>query len=335
MSQVRARFWIQERRKHLLLHVQLTGVVLLVAGVPLALSQLLSLGWVWSLIVLVLAALVGAQVVAMRLLQSMRAVLSLTQAYTQRHFEQRLSVSPWDMLGPIACHLNEMAQDLSDSEHEQLRCARFQAELSRFLRPDLAARIAAGEHPLILNGQRRTISVVFVDLVDFTRFAEKAPPTHVVTLMQELVSMTTELVFRQWGVIDKSLGDCVMAIFGMPDAQDDHGAHALAAAEDIQRFTLANQPKWQRAYGIELRLSIGVATGEAIVGDLGSETRLEYGAVGDVVSIAARLAAMARPGQTLLTEQVAACVPKGFDLAPMGEHALFGHRAPVRVLELR
>lgn len=335
MSQARAADWSQGRRQHVLLHVQLAATLLGSAALPLVISLLLDLSWIPLFCLAAVSALLCAQFLARRLLHSMQALLSLTQLYTQRHFEERLHVSPWDALSPLAGSMHEMAQDLVDSEHEQLRAARYQSELSRFLRPELAAQIATGEQPLMLNGQRRTITVVFIDLVGFNNFSETAPPTQVVRLLQEIVAMTTDLVFRHCGVIDKSVGDCVMAVFGVPGLQDDHALRALAAAEDIQRFAAANVPKWQRAFGVDIKLSIGIATGEAVVGDLGSEARLEYTAVGNVVSVAARLAALARPGQTLLTEQVAAKAPQGFDFSPMGEQALLGRRAPMSVLELR
>lgn len=317
-----------------LLQIELFLALLVVGGVPLLLSSFLDTHLAWQLVILAIMSVVGSRLLVESTRRSADGLLALAQAYGQRHFAERLPRKKWDALGNLGSAMHDMAQQLAQTEHELLRHARVESELSRFLRPELAAQIAAGQRPLLLNGQRCTVSVVFIDLVDFTAFAETASPTHVVALLQEVDSLVAELIFRHCGILDKSVGDCIMAVFGAPGTQHDHAQRALFAAEDMQRFVRATAPKWQRAYGFDVRLAIGISTGEAIVGNLGSETRLEYTAVGDVVGVAARLAALARPGQILLTTEVAAHTLRGFDFNSLGEQALFGQRAPQAVLEL-
>jgi class 3 adenylate cyclase len=125
-----------------------------------------------------------------------------------------------------------------------------------------------------------------------------------------------------------------MAVFGAPQAQPDHAARAVAAAEDMQRFIEAQAPAWQQELGFEVHLAIGINSGEAVVGNLGSEARMEYTAIGDVVNVAARLEAMARPCQTLVTEPVARLAGGAFRFGPLGQAELRGKRQPVTVLEL-
>ena len=153
--------------------------------------------------------------------------------------------------------------------------------------------------------------------------------------LNELFTVLTEVVFRHGGTVDKFIGDCVMAIFGAPSTQADHAARALACAEDMHRFVEASAPAWKARFGVECRLGVGINAGEALVGNLGSETRMEYTAIGDVVNVAARLEGLARPGQTLCTAEVAAAVDDTFTLAPLGEHPLRGKRQAVQILELQ
>jgi class 3 adenylate cyclase len=172
-------------------------------------------------------------------------------------------------------------------------------------------------------------------VVSFTRFAEEAPPERVTAFLNELFTVLTEVIFRHGGTVDKFLGDSVMAIFGAPTAQQDHALRAVMAAEDMHRFVSASAPAWRDSYGIDVQLAVGINSGEAVVGNLGSESRMEYTAIGDVVNVAARLETVAHPGQTLLTDAVARrCAGQGFSFSTLGPHPLRGKSRSVEVLQL-
>jgi class 3 adenylate cyclase len=228
-----------------------------------------------------------------------------------------------------------MADELQRSDAELARRARAQADLSRFLPEAVAEAVASGFHHVALGGERREISVLFADVVAFTRFAEEAPPERVSAFLNELFTILTEVIFRHGGTVDKFLGDSVMAVFGAPTPQDDHAQRALLAAEDMHRFVSASAPAWRESYGIDVQLAIGVNSGEAVVGNLGSESRMEYTAIGDTVNVAARLESVARPGQTLLTEAVTRrCDGQGFSFTSLGQHPLRGKSRAVEVFQL-
>jgi class 3 adenylate cyclase len=227
-----------------------------------------------------------------------------------------------------------MATELAVSEKEIERRARIEHGLSRFLPEEVARSIASGHQSLALGGQRREVSVLFADVVAFTRFAESAQPEQVVALLNELFSVLAEVIFRHGGIVDKFIGDSVMAVFGAPSAQPDHVKRALATAESIHRFVEANAPAWRISYGIEVQMAIGINSGEALVGNLGSEKRMEYTAIGDVVNIAARLEGVAQPGQTLVTAEVTAAAGEEFSFHCLGEHPLRGKRKSVQIFEV-
>jgi adenylate cyclase len=261
-------------------------------------------------------------------------LVELVGRYQKRDFAARSTVRTGDEVQVLGEALGKMADDLAAGEQEIARRATVEANLSRYLPAAVAGAIAAGESSVALGGQRRQISVLFADVASFTTYAEKAPPERVVSLLNQLFSVLSEVVFRHGGTVDKFIGDCIMAIFGAPAAQDDHAARALATAEDMHRFVEANGPAWEAEFGVSVRLAIGVASGDALVGNLGSEARMDYTAIGDVVNVAARLEVVARAGQTLLTADTAAAAGKRFTFGSLGQHALRGRTQPVETLEL-
>jgi class 3 adenylate cyclase len=282
----------------------------------------------------VFAILLGS-FLALRTTRPIRSLVELTRDFAARKFEARSTVKTGDELEALGIAMEQMADSLATSEAEIARRAKTEATLSRYVPAELAQAIVEGRAKLELGGERREVTVLFADVVAFTTFAEDAPPERAVAFLNELFSTLTEVVFRHGGTVDKFLGDCVMAIFGAPSALPEHASKALAAAEDMHRFVEANAPAWKETYGIDVKLGIGVSTGVALVGNLGSASRMEYTAIGDVVNVAARLEGLARPGQTLVTSEVVDRAGDGFDVGAIGEHPLRGKRQPVRVFELR
>ena len=233
--------------------------------------------------------------------------------------------------------MESMADTLVASEREVGRLARVEHDLSRFLPAEVAQAVAQGRASLALGGDRRRVTVLFADVVAFTAFAEKAAPEQVVAFLNELFTVLTEVVFRHGGMVDKFIGDCVMAVWGAGSAPLDDEAQrraALEAAEDMHRFVEVSAPEWRERYGIDVALGIGVHTGEALLGNLGSEARMEYTAIGDVVNVAARLESLARGTQTLVTAEVAAGMSGAFSFSPLGPHPIRGKREPVEIFEV-
>ena len=282
-----------------------------------------------------LVALAVGTILARRTTRPIAALVRLTRAYAKRQFAERSSVHTGDELEELGESLTTMADDLSASEAEIERRAGVEAGLARYLPAELAKAVAAGTASLALGGRRVPISIVFADAASFTSFAERAQPEQVVALLNELFTVLSEVVFRHGGMVDKFMGDCIMAVFGArEDGGGNHIASALAAAEDMHRFVEASASRWKRDYDYDVRLGIGLATGEALVGNLGSTKRMEFTAVGDAVNVAARLETLARPGQTLVTADVAREAAGKFDFHSLGMHPLRGKARPVEVLEV-
>jgi class 3 adenylate cyclase len=220
-----------------------------------------------------------------------------------------------------------MADDLSRSEVEIRERTRIETNLRRYLPAEAATAAASGA--LDLGGARRSATVVFADVVAFTGFAERTSPEQAVAFLNELFTILSEIVFRHRGMVDKFIGDCIMAVFLDEGASE----RALAAAEDMHSFVASNLPRWREVYDFRVELGIGVATGEVLIGNLGSTTRMEYTVVGDAVNIAARLESLARARQTLTTRAVVEACPE-VTFASLGTHALRGKANAVEVFEV-
>lgn len=281
-----------------------------------------------------LASLALAYVLGKRLAAPIGPLVAQAEHLANRRFDRRVTIDSGDELAVLGHAMSRAAAELEESEARIEREIAIRHDLGRYLPGEVVERVVAREQDMGLGGQRRAVSVLFADVVGFTPLTEKLPPEDTVKLLNELFTLLTEIVFRHGGTLDKFMGDSVMAIFGAPSEQPDHAARALACAEDMLRFLDTGNAGWQERYGVRVELAIGVSTGECVVGNIGSERRMEYTAIGDVVNTAARLEAIARPNQILVSAPTAEAVGEDFELVDRGERELPGKRAPVRIFEV-
>lgn len=185
--------------------------------------------------------------------------------------------------------------------------------LNLYLDPDLAEVILKDpERYLRLGGESRRVTVMFADLRSFTAFTEQFPAEVVVETLNRVLDALTEEITRHQGILDKYIGDEVMALFGVPWESEDAPRRALQAAWAMQRRFKALQEEAPPGAPIAaLRgVGIGVHTGEAIVGNIGSQHIRDYTAVGVTVNLCARLQEMARSGEILLSQETLDAVPE-------------------------
>jgi class 3 adenylate cyclase len=287
-------------------------------------------GLLVAAIVALLAAIAGL-LAARGLTAPILAIVGQARLIAQRRWrEVSFKVDRSDEIGELERGLGEMARDLEKGEVE----AKLRGDLSRFMSKQLVDAIVKGEHPLALGGKRAAVSVIFADVVGFTPLAETRDAEQIVALLNELFSVLTEIVFRHGGTVDKFIGDAIMAVWGAPVAQEDHAARALGAAEDMMRFLETANEGWSEKYDVQIRLGIGVNSGEALVGNIGSDKRMEYTVIGDVVNVAARLEAIAQPNQVLVAEATRDLVGEAFALRKLGARKLTGRKTETGVYEL-
>ena len=288
----------------------------------------------WTIAAALLAALLGALFFARRLTAPIEKLVAFTKDLAARRFDRRVTIATSDELSVLGAALSDAASELERSEATIREQDAIRADLGRYLPGELVEQIIRREQSMELGGQRRPVTVLFADVVAFTPMSDRLPPEQVVAILNELFTLLTEAVFRQEGTVDKFVGDCVMALFGAPAPREDHAARAVATAQDMLRFLESANAGWKDRYGVEIQLAIGINTGDAVVGNVGSEKRMEYTAIGDVVNVAARLETIARPAQILISRAVRDAIGDEFDVLPVGEREVPGRAQPVELFEV-
>ena len=172
--------------------------------------------------------------------------------------------------------------------------------LGRYVSENVAAEALRDPFAVSLGGDRRHVSTLFADIRGYTTIAESHPPEETLDLLNRYLAVVNDAVEGYGGTVADLLGDGVFAFFGAPVEHDDDTERAVRAAlalqEAVMRLEIPTMP------GVRLQAGIGVATGEVIAGNIGSERRMHYAVVGDSVNVAARLQAVAGPGQILVDE---------------------------------
>jgi adenylate cyclase len=208
--------------------------------------------------------------------------------------------------------------------------------LKRFLSPNLADRIIAekGQGGFHLTSQKAQITVLFADIRGFTPLSENLAPMAVAQLLNTYFSEMCSIVFANGGTLDKFIGDCMMVLFNAPISVADHEIMAVKTAIEMRRRLLTVLPKWRAAGLPEFHVGIGIATGDTVVGSIGTENRMEYTAIGDTVNVASRLCGIAKADQILCTEAVCERVRDRFRTVMLGATQLKGRSAQVLVHEV-
>src|SRR3954466_69815 len=179
------------------------------------------------------------------------------------------------------------------------------ANYSRFLPEYVVKQMLENPESFKLGGVNQKITVLFADIRGFTRLSEHAPPERIVQLLNKYFSAMTDIIFAHGGTLDKYLGDGLMALFGAPTATEQDATNALDAAVAMQRRVIGINEELRAEGFQEIGVGIGLHTGEATVGYIGSERRSEYTAIGDTVNTASRLESNSKGRQILMSDAAA------------------------------
>src|SRR5688500_9109982 len=209
------------------------------------------------------------------------------------------------------------------------------ANYSRFLPEYVVKQLLENPDSFKLGGVNQTLTVLFADIRGFTRLSENAAPDRVVHLLNNYFTAMSDVVFAHGGTLDKYIGDGLMALFGAPTATPEDACNAVAASVAMQR-RMEDINTQLRADGLsEIAIGIGLHTGVATVGYIGSERRSEYTAIGDTVNLAARLEQNATPGQIILSDATArAAADAGCDVRPRPPITVKNREQPVPIYEV-
>ncbi len=223
--------------------------------------------------------------------------------------------------------INERRQAEKRSRREAATRERFQ----RLLSPGLAEMVVSGRLKVEKGGEKRTATVLFVDIRDFTAMSENTPATDVLQMLNEYYEVMVDIAFRYEGTVDKFIGDAMMVIWGAPVAHPDDPRRALQAALDMQTELLRFNQERKNANQRKIQIGVGINTGRLVAGYIGSSQTMSYSVIGDTVNTAARICSAAKPGQIIITEKTYQAVGPGFEVETLEPIKFKGKYKPVQV----
>lgn len=244
-----------------------------------------------------------------------------TNRVRQGDFDTPVEVKTRDELGTLASSFNQMTKDLALKE-------RYRAVLSQVTDREVASQLISGQ--IRLGGEIRTSSVIFCDIRGFTSLTENMPPAEVIAMLNEHMTALNRVVHKHHGVVDKFVGDLIMAIFGAPMSYGNDALNAARCAlEMLQVRAALNETSAHR-----IEMGIGVATGEMLAGCMGSADRLNYTVLGERVNLASRLCSRAGRMELLIDRNTCDALPPDALVEPTAPLELKGFSDPIPAYRL-
>ncbi len=288
------------------------NLLLLSGGVALGISVILGLGL--------------AVLLARWMAKPLAEVESALQAVGQGKLDTYLEVNGQDEFGKMAYTINKMVEGLRQREN-------LKKSLVSYVSSHVAESILTSGRVPELKGERRRITVLFSDVRNFTTLSEKLPPEQVVKFLNEYFSRMIDIIFENQGTLDKFIGDGIMAFFGAPLDDEQQEVHAIKAAIQMRKALSELQEKWRKENFLDIRVGIGIHTGPAIVGNIGSEGKMQYTAIGDTVNLSSRLESATKHFgvDILVSEDSFTAVKDQFKFSPLQPVQVKGREAAVMV----
>ena len=260
-----------------------------------------------------------------------RPISALTAGVTRvaaGDLSRALPVRSRDELGRLTRAFNQMLEGLR--QRDFIRSA-----FGRYVSPEVAQQLLESPEGLRFGGEKRMVTVLMSDLRGYTRFAEQGDPARVMDVLNEYLARMTDIIVQHGGTINEFIGDAVFAVFGAPLAHPGHAERAAACALGMQR-AMADLTRQHATDGWpRFEMGIGVNTGEAVVGNIGSEQRAKYAVVGSAVNIAARVEGATVGGQVFITATTYEAIRGLAEVsAPMAVEVK-GLSEPLQLYELR
>jgi adenylate cyclase len=239
--------------------------------------------------------IIAAFFMSKRISRPIHSLLFATEAISNGNYQYRIKDQRKDEIGSLITGFNRMAEGLEAK-------SKVENVFSRFVSEDVASEVLRNIDSVELGGKNVVGTVLFADIVGFTQISENMAPLDIASLLNEHFTYIARVSELCNGTIDKFMGDCAMVQFGVLKDDPDHRFHAIACAVMIKKLTEKLNVARMREGKPAVFFRVGINSGEMMAGNLGSENRMHYTVVGDVVNLASRLSEKAGGGQILITE---------------------------------
>jgi len=256
---------------------------------------------------------------------------------TSQESDRRFSNNDRSLLGAVADYAAVSLENTRLFRELEAAKEREKQEIRRifqtYVAPSVVEQVIANPSSLQLGGIRQEVTVLYADIRGFTSLAERVDPEKLISILNGYLSIMARTVLDYEGTLDKFLGDAVMVFFNAPTPQSDHPLRAARVALAIQRAV--QEHRRDRSTAVLLSVGIGFATGEAVVGHVGTTDRMDYTVIGDSVNLAKRLQDEAQPGQILMSASTYHLIKEHVRAVPLGKTPLKGKARPEQVFELK
>ena len=213
---------------------------------------------------------------------------------------------------------------------------RYRTTLMKYVAPQIVEAMTQDRRLAELHNEKRELTVLFSDVRGFTTMSEKIPVDELVATLNEFLNGMVEVIFRNQGTLDKFVGDCVMAFWGAPLRQENHAELATRAALEMQAMLERLNQRWKQQGRPELKIGVGINSGEMIFGNIGSERRMDFTVIGDNVNLAARLESVTKElkASIVISDATYQRVAALAEVRDLGTIHVKGKAVPIRVYEL-
>jgi len=274
--------------------------------------------------IIILAALLLVYFFAKTISEPIRELKLAADKIKSGDYSTHLTPRSGDEVGALTQSFNEMAVGLE--EREKLKGA-----LGKFVNPEIAEKAMKGE--LKLGGERRTATIFFSDIRSFTAISEKLEPEEVVEFLNAYMTIMVKIIGDYSGIVDKFIGDAIMAVWGVPESKGNDALNAVNATIEMRRALL----EFNKGRGSDkkpiIKIGSGLNTGPVLAGQIGSEDRLDYTVIGDAVNLASRVETLNKPFGTdiLISQDTYNIVKDEFDCEPMQKIKVKGKSEPQQI----
>lgn len=220
--------------------------------------------------------------------------------------------------------------------HESKQKKYIHDAFSKYVAPEVVTQLIKNPEKLKLGGERREISIFFSDIRGFTTFSEALTPEKLVHLLNEYLTAMTDIIMEHGGVVDKYIGDAIMAFWGAPIEQEDHALRAAKATIAMNEKLKIMQKKWEKEGYPNVEIGAGINTGPAVIGNMGSQNRFNYTAMGDTINLGSRLEGITKEYgvKTIIAETTKNKLDGTFAIRELDLVRVKGKKEPIRIFEL-
>ncbi|MEM5948171.1 adenylate/guanylate cyclase domain-containing protein [Spirochaetia bacterium 38H-sp] len=206
---------------------------------------------------------------------------------------------------------------------------------SRYLSHEVVQKLIEAPHSIQLGGEKKIATIFFADIRGYTSFSENKSPEYILDILNQYFQHVVEIIIAKRGFIDKFIGDCVMAAWGVPlQSEKQDAIDAVACAIDIQKMIRSPNRPFFKGEAKNLKIGIGIHSGPLVAGNIGSSSYMNYTVIGDTVNIASRIEAISGPDEIIITEETKKLLEDSFKLQKLNPVTVKGKTKPIPVYKV-